>query len=335
MQSKLLVTGGGGYIGSIMCQELLQLGHKIIVIDDFSKGYKSPLKYLQKKFPQRLEFHTVDITNQNALASFFSSSGKIEAVFHFAGVCVVDESMNNPDKYFRINSMGTLNLLECMQRAGIKNLVFSSTCAVYGDITHPVTEKDPTQPTNPYGTSKLLAEEMIHWHGRLFGLRYAILRYFNVCGATQDGALGESKKPSTYLVQNAVKGALGISNFNLTCPKVETPDKTPIRDYIHVLDLCQAHILALQTLKKQSKVVLNLGTESGSSVLEIVQSVEKITGKKLKKSTKDVRQGEYPISIADASQAKKLLGWQATRSLEEAVTDLIRWYTLHPDGWKS
>ena len=223
-----------------------------------------------------------------------------------------------------------------MVKEGIENIVFSSTCAVYGEAKYvPVDENHPTQPVNPYGESKLMAEKIIQWYGKLKGVRYIILRYFNVCGASRDGLIGDSKKPPKLLVQNAVKGALGIAPFYLTCPKVETKDKTPIRDYIDVLDLNHAHLLALEhLLKKGESEIINLGTGKGSSVLQIINAVQDVTGKKFKLHRTSPRQGEYAVMIASNKKAKKVLNWSPKRTLQDSIKAVVKWCTLHPQGWK-
>ena len=190
--------------------------------------------------------------------------------------------MENPQKYFTNNVCGSQNLLSAMLDSGVNKIVFSSTCAVYGETTYvPVDEKHPTRPANPYGSSKLMIEMFLDWYSKLKDLNYIILRYFNVCGASDDGVIGDSKKPSSLLMQNAVRGALGIEPFYLTCPEVDTPDGTPIRDYINVVDLNEAHILALNYLQKGGKSeIVNLGTGNGNSVLEIVKEVQTLKRQK-------------------------------------------------------
>ena len=191
-------------------------------------------------------------------------------------------------------------------------MIFSSTCAVYGEAKYlPVDENHPTQPTNPYGESKLMAEKMLAWYGRLKGLKFVILRYFNVCGATDDGLVGDAKKPSFLLVQNAVRGALKIHDFCLTCPVVDTPDGTPIRDYVNVI-----------------------GTGGGDSVLEIIEKVKEITGVSFDVKKTKSRQGEYAKMVAAVKKAKRVLGWEVKRAISDSVRSLVIWYEKHPNGWK-
>ena len=218
----------------------------------------------------------------------------------------------------------------------LSTIIFSSTCAVYGDARYvPVDEKHPTAPANPYGASKLMTEQMIRWYGETGKLRYVILRYFNVCGASGDGEIGDSKKPSSLLVQNAVRGALGIAPFYLTCPVVNTPDKTPIRDYVNVEDLCEAHLKALEYLEnKGSSTTLNLGTGTGNSVHEIIDAVQKVTGTSFCIGRSRPRSGEYPRMIASIAKATKVLGWKPRRTIKDSITSLVSWYQKYPKGWR-
>jgi len=335
MVGNILITGAGGYIGSITTYILLQHGYNIVALDNFSTGYFQPLEFLQRKFGKnKLHIIKTDITDD--ISSIFVQERRISTVVHFAARCSVDESMKNPEIYFLNNVIGTQNLLSTMIQYDVKRIVFSSTCAVYGKMQYsPVDERHPTIPINPYGESKLMTEQMIQWYGKIRGLRYVILRYFNVCGASDDGILGDSKKPSTLLVQNAVRGALDIDPFYLTCLKVNTPDKTPIRDYINVMDISEAHINALKYLYKgKANTTINLGTGTGNSVLEIIHTVQNITGKEFQILNAKPRLGEYPKMIASIEKAKKLLNWQPKHLLKDSVNSLVSWYTKHPNGWK-
>ncbi len=332
---KILITGAGGYIGSVSTYLFIQNNYDVVAIDNFSTGYRQPLSILQDSYgEERLTVYETDLHGD--LEKVFHKEKGISFVVHYAASCSVGESMENPEKYFTNNVCGTQNLLSAMLNFDVKNIVFSSTCAVYGEADYvPVDEKHPTNPTNPYGLSKRMIEQMIEWYGELKGLRYVILRYFNVCGASDDGLVGDSKKPSVHLIQNAVRGTLGISPFELTCPKVKTKDGTPIRDYINVVDLNEAHLLAGEYLHKGGKSqVINLGTGKGNSVLEIVNAVQKITGKKLDLGKGETRKGEYAKMIADIKKANKVLGWKPKREINESVQSLISWYTKNPNGWK-
>jgi len=335
MNKKVLVTGAGGYIGSIATYLLLQKGYEVVAIDNFSTGYEAPLKFFLEKFGQK-EFRYYQVDLKESLDNVFKKEKSIDAVFHYAAHCLVTESMESPEKYFINNVWGSSNLLDNMIKNDIKKFVFSSTCAAYGEAEYvPIDEAHPTNPINPYGSSKKMTEDVIGWLGKLRGLNYVIFRYFNVCGASDDGEIGDSKRPSVLLVQNAVRGALGIEPFYLTCPKVDTPDGSPIRDYVNVVDLNEAHISAFEYLEKGGKSeIINLGTGNGNSVLEVVDKVQKITGKKFKVEKSEPRKGEYAKVYANIAKAKKVLGWEPKRSIEDAVISLVKWYEKHPKGWE-
>lgn len=335
MKSKILVTGAGGYIGSVAAYTLLQKGYEVIGFDNFSTGYKGPLELLMKRFPETFRFYEGDL--RTSVENVFKNEKDISAVLHYAASCLVDESMKNPAKYFDNNVGGTNCLLKAMSEADVRNIIFSSTCAVYGEAQYiPIDEKHPLGPSQPYGVSKMMVEEMIKWYGKLKNMHYVILRYFNVCGASDDGVIGDSKKPSTLLVQNAVRGALGIEPFNLTCPEVDTPDKTPIRDYVNVVDLNEAHIKALEYIFSGGKNdIINLGTGSGNSVLEIVNKVQEVCGVKFEIGKSVPREGDDAKKIADIAKAKLILGWEPKRSISDSITSLTRWYKAHPQGWVS
>ena len=335
MSKKILVTGAGGYIGSVAAYLLLQKGYEVVGIDNFVTGFHGPFELLSQKFGDK-QFRPYEADTRKDLAWLFEKEKNFDAVLHYAAALSVNESMHDPVKYFTNNVWGTQNLLENMFKNGINTFVFSSTCAVYGDTKEvPIHEEVPTNPKNPYGQSKRMVETMLDWYSKLIGLKYVSLRYFNVCGATDDGLIGDAKKPSVHLMQNAVRGALGLEPFFLTCPKVDTPDGTPIRDYVNVVDLDEAHLNALEYLfKGGDSQIINLGTGDGNSVLEIVKKVEELTGKKINYSVGNERQGEYARAVASIDKAQKLLGWKPKRSLEDSVKSLVTWYTAHPKGWE-
>lgn len=335
MKTKILITGVGGYIGSITTDLFLKNDFQVIGLDSFITGYKQPLELLQKKYKKEsFRFYEKDLKDD--ISDIFENEKDIKAVIHFAGPCSVNESMQQPQKYFSNIVSGSNNLLSQIQKNGITNIVFSSTCAVYGEITKSIVgEDDPTNPTNPYGQSKLMVEQMIKWYGKLAELNYLILRYFNVCGATENSELGDSKRPSPHLTQNAVRGALGIEPFYLTCPKVDTADGTPIRDYVNVLDLAQAHLLAVKyLLKAKGNKIINLGTGKGNSVLDIIKIVEKETNHKFDLNYSKPRSGEYAYMVASNKIAKEILDWSPKYTIEDSVKSLINWYRKHPEGWK-
>lgn len=329
----ILITGAGGYIGSVATSLLLAKGYTVIAADNFSTGYKAPLDLLKEKYPDTLKIYKID------LRGFFShifQENTIDIVLHYGAACSVNESMQKPEHYFSNNTGATQRLLHTMLDHNVKNIVFSSTCAVYGEAEYvPIDEKHPTKPANPYGESKLMSENIIRWYGRLSGLNYVILRYFNVCGATDDATIGDSKHPSPHLMQNAVRGALGIEPFNLTCGKFDTADGTPIRDYVNVVDLNAAHILAVEhLLGGGTSDIINLGTGDGNSVMEIVKKVEEATGKHIEVSQGSERAGEYAKMVASTQKAEKILGWKPTHTLQDSVQSLVDWYTKHPNGWE-
>jgi len=329
---KILITGGAGYIGSHAVRNFLRAGDQVLVVDNFSRGWQEPLTILRQE--GNLSVKKLDLTEAAAIDAAVAEF-QPEAVLHFAALCLVDESMHQPELYFTNNVVGTLNLLKAMAAHGIKNLIFSSTCAVYGEAEYlPIDERHPTNPLNPYGESKLIAEKMINWFGQVYQINYAILRYFNVCGAAADGVIGDSKKPSQLLMQNAVRGALGIEPFGYTCQKVATPDGTPIRDYIDVEDLVAAHAAAVNYLTSGgASTIFNLGNGQGYSVKEIVQAVEKHFGVSLPERQGAPRSGEYAQVYADPTKARELLQWQAVKSLTDSIDSLGKWYEKHPQGY--
>jgi len=331
----ILITGAGGYIGSVAAYVLLSKGYAVVALDNFSTGFAQPLKLLKKKYGAKmLRIYKVDLAGD--LTEVFNKEKKIDAVLHYAAKCSVNESMEYPEKYFENNTCATTNFLGQVLKNKIKNLVFSSTCAVYGEAVYmPLDERHPTEPANPYGESKLMSEKIIEWYSKVHDLHYVILRYFNVCGATDDGTIGDSKSPSPHLMQNAVRGALGIEPFSLTCGKFDTTDGTPIRDYVNVVDLAEAHILAVEYLLNGGEnEIINLGTGEGNSVLEIVDQVQEITGESFELTKTEARKGEYAKMIAATDKAKRTLGWTPKHTLKDSVQSLVKWYTTNPKGWK-
>lgn len=330
---RILVTGAGGYIGSITSDYFLAAGKKLVGVDNFSTGFEAPLQKLQEKFgPENFAYFNRDISGD--LSDIFSKYD-ISTVVHFAGSISVSESVKNPQKYFSNNVCASQSLFSQMLAKNVKQVVFSSTCAVYGKAKYvPVDEAHQTQPINPYGESKNMIEKMLQWYSACLGLRFVALRYFNVCGASDNSEFGYSQQPSNHLVQNAVKGALGLQPFFITCAKVDTPDKTPIRDYINVVDLADAHLKAVDYLQKGGKnQIINLGTGIGDSVLEILQKVQLVLGVKFDIQTSLPREGEYAKMIASIEKAKQILDWSPSRSLEDSITSLTTWFKAHPRGW--
>lgn len=330
---KILITGGGGYIGSHVAKLFLERGFPVVVLDNFSRGYREPLRILSQI--GSVEVEEADLLERESVQAVFNRHD-IGAVLHFAALCLVNESVEQPELYMKNNVEGTRNLLDVMHGVGVKNLIFSSTCAVYGEAEYlPVDEQHPFHPVNPYGESKLAAENLIRQMSREYELHSVIFRYFNVCGASSDGLIGDSKKPSQLLVQNAVRGAMGIEPFSYTCGDVDTPDRTPIRDYIDVEDLAWAHFLGYEYLMAGgASEVFNLGNGRGYSVKEIVSEVERQFGVTIeKKDSIEKRKGEYARVYADPTKAKEILKFQPRKSLTESIESLRKWYTGHPDGY--
>ncbi|MBP6993726.1 UDP-glucose 4-epimerase GalE [Candidatus Woesebacteria bacterium] len=332
----ILVTGAGGYIGSVTSSLLLEQGHTVVTLDNYIRGYHEPLKYLNHKYGEKIRIFRSDLVVDGG-KHVFDANPDIEAVIHFAALLDVGESWKIPQKYFTNNVAGTQMLLEQCVDHDVQKVIFSSSCVVYGNAQYtPIDENHPiVDPASPYGMTKLLNERLLTDYRTLNLVKSIFLRYFNVCGATDDGALGDSKKPSFHLVQNAVRGALGLDQFALNYATVNTPDGSPIRDYVNVVDLADAHIRALAHLMKENtNETFNLGTGTGSSVLEIVQEVKRLTGKDFPvNENPERRQGEADKMIADISKARSVLGWEPKHNLSQSVESLIKWYTAHPNGW--
>lgn len=320
---NVFVTGGAGYIGSICVEELLNAGHAVVVLDNLTEGHRSAVD-------PRAKFVRGDLADRMALEGVLRES-RAGAVIHFGASALVGESMTDPAKYFRNNVAGGLNLLDAARACGVRKFVFSSTCATYGVPERmPMTEDLPQRPVNPYGESKLMFEKMLDWYGRLHGLEFVAFRYFNAAGASEK--FGEHHCIETHLIPNVLKVALGQSpQCEIFGTDYPTPDGTCIRDYIHIVDLAQAHILALAPGKQG---FFNLGNGEGYSVREVIQACEKVSGRKITAVEKPRRPGDPPRLVAAADKAKRELGW-APRfpKLEEIVASAWRWHRAHPNGY--
>lgn len=331
---KILITGAGGYIGSVATSLFLEKKYEIVTLDSYIRGFQDPLDFLQKKYPSMLSIYNGDI--RTTIEKVLETHKDIDTILHYAAFCNVGESEHHPELYLGDN-ISTINaLLAAMVKYNKKKLVFSSTCALYGTpISDFIDENHPITPTyHPYGESKFMCERIIDWYSKIHGIQYIFMRYFNVCGATDDSEIGDSKKPSFHLMQNAIRGALGIEPFTLNCTPVDTPDKTPIRDYVNVVDLNWGHILAVDYLSTiKGNDIFNLGTGTGNSVLEIISTVEKITGIKLKLTEGQRRRGDVSRAVASNKKISKILGWKPTHSIEDSVNSLIGWYKKNPKGW--
>jgi UDP-glucose 4-epimerase len=323
---KVLITGGAGYIGSVVVAELLRANHEVTVYDDLSHGYR-------KAVPSAAKFVQGEVADRAKLDSIFSSQ-PIDAVMHFAAFIEAGESMKFPERFFRNNSASTLTLLEAMLAHKIRNFVFSSTAALYGDPENiPIRETDTLKPTNAYGESKLLVERMLDWFHRIHGFRYASLRYFNAAGATAE--LGEAHQPESHLIPLILQVALGkrdaISIFGTDYP---THDGTCVRDYIHVADLADAHVLALQALDKASQLIFNIGNGRGFSVREVVEVARKVTGHPIPVIEAPRRPGDPATLVASSEKIKRDLGWKPRfAELEQIVSSAWEWHKKHPAGY--
>lgn len=323
---KVLVTGGAGYIGSIITKILLEDHHEAIVCDDLSQGHINAV-------PKGSIFIKGSLANSELLDSVFSKY-EIDSVIHLAADSLVEESIKSPAKYFENNVINGITLLNCMIKNDVKKLIFSSTAAVYGvPKALPIKEEHETVPTNPYGESKLIFESIMHWYKYSYGLRYTSLRYFNVAGAYK--SLGEDHRPETHLIPNVLKVALGQqSHASIFGSNYDTPDGTCIRDYIHVKDVALAHILALKAIDAESKIY-NLGNGSGFSVKQVIEAARKVTQKEIPCIESERRKGDPPILIADAAKIKSELGWEPQiKDLETIIRDAWEWHRANPFGYK-
>jgi len=319
---KVLVIGGAGYIGSHSARVLRQHGHEAIIYDNLSTGYD----ILAKGF----ELVVGDMADVDKLRAVMN---RVDAVMHFAALAYVGESVTNPRKYFRNNVESALTLLNTAIDAGVRNFVFSSTCAVYGvPAKVPITEDAVRQPINPYGTSKLFFENALEAYSSAYGLRYAALRYFNAAGADDSGEIGELHDPETHLIPLALAATrYDSSPLRIFGTDYPTPDGTCVRDYIHVNDLAQAHALAVGRLAAGGEsFAVNLGTGRGCSVLEIVHAVEQVTHKTVNRVTSPRRPGDPPALVADPARAERLLNWKATRPLQDIVATAWKWMQRAP-----
>jgi UDP-glucose 4-epimerase len=323
---KLLVCGGAGYIGSNMTALLAAHGHRPVVFDNFSKGHRAAVADA-----------TVVEGDLGEYKLLVQTLGRydIEAVMHFAAFIEAGESVKFPLSFYRNNFCNTENLLRAMAETGVEKLVFSSTAAVYGVPQRiPVTEDQLAEPINPYGDSKRAVERMCHFQAQTGKLRLAVLRYFNACGAGSDGTLGEDHHPESHLIPLAIQAAMGrrddVKIFGTDYP---TPDGTCIRDYIHIEDLCRAHLLALDKLESQPEMTYNLGNGTGYSVRQVIDTVRRVSGRRFKITEVPRRPGDSPILTADSTKARTELGWQPQRpALEDMVASAWKWHTGHPKG---
>lgn len=320
---KILVTGGAGYIGSICVEELLNRGHTVAVLDNLSEGHRAAID-------PRATFYQADLADRVAVSLAVGEFAP-EAVMHFAANALVGESMTNPTKYFRNNVANGVNLLDALVEHGVKKFIFSSTCATFGIPDRvPIDETLPQRPINPYGESKLMFEKILRWYDEIHGLRFTALRYFNAAGGSEK--LGEDHRIETHLIPNVLKVALGQKeHVEIYGGDYDTPDGTCIRDYIHILDLADAHIRALD---RHESGFFNLGTGGGTSVKEVVDCCRKVTGHPIPVVEKPRRAGDPPRLIAGSDKIRRELGWEPCfQNIETIVRSAWEWHVRHPGGY--
>lgn len=325
---NVLVTGGAGYVGSHCVRRLVTAGHRVTVYDDLSAGHARAL-------PRGVTLVRADLADTATLNK--ALGGGVDAVMHFAAFLDVGESVRAPLKYYANNVANTLGLLRLMEAGGIRRMVFSSTCATYGEPAKlPIREDTPQAPINPYGHTKLAVEWMLRECATAWGLGSCALRYFNACGAAADGAIGEDHDPEIHLIPLVLQAAAGrresISVFGTDYP---TPDGTCVRDYVHVEDLAEAHLLALEALGDGRFDAYNLGTGRGTSVREIIEAAQRVTGRKIPVREVARRPGDPPELYADASRIRAALGWQAKYvNIEDTIATAWAWHSAHPNGYE-
>ncbi len=324
---NILVTGGAGYVGSIITEELLEKGHKVIVLDNLQQGHKEAV------LPEA-EFGLADICDAQAVEDVFSRA-RIDAVMHMAAETVVEYSVTDPKRYFQNNVVGGINLLEAMLKYDVSKLIFSSSASVYGQphTTH-VSEHHAKAPVNSYGESKLMFERILDWYGKAYGLKHISLRYFNAAGASE--RFGEDHRPETHLIPNVLKVAWDkrspVAIFGADYP---TRDGSCIRDYVHVIDIAQAHILAVEKVEYLSGKVYNLGNGEGYSVFEVVTTARKVTKTDIPITIYPRRSADPAVLVASSSRAKSELGWMPEfPDLESIIKSAWRWMKQHPNGYR-
>lgn len=327
---NVLVCGGAGYIGSHTVYELIERGHSVVVVDSLIKGHKAAIH-------NEAKFYLGDIRDEEFMDRVFREN-QIDAVIDFAAFSLVGESVNEPFKYYENNVYGTLKLLEAMERADVKKIVFSSTAATYGEPENDIiVESDNTNPTNPYGETKLTVEKMLKWADNAYGIKFVALRYFNAAGAHISGKIGEDHNPETHLIPIILQTALGQrEKMFIFGDDYDTPDGTCVRDYIHVTDLADAHIKALEKLFKTNESgIYNLGNGKGFSVKEVIEKAKKVTGKDFKVEIEARRSGDPSTLIASSEKAIKELGWKPKfNTLDKIIETAWNWHKDHKNGYE-
>ncbi len=327
---KVLVLGGAGYIGSHTVYALIEAGEEVVIIDNLLTGYEAAVH-------PSASFYKGDIRDRAFLDSVFKKEGNIDAVIHFAASSLVGESMTDPLKYYENNLYGTMVLLGALVAHRIDKVVFSSTAATYGEPENlPILEGDRTLPTNTYGETKLSMEKMFHWVGKAHGLRYVSLRYFNACGAHESGVIGEAHNPESHLIPLILQVPNGQrEHISIFGDNYSTKDGTCVRDYIHVTDLAQAHILAVKyLLRGKESDVFNLGNGIGFTVKEVIETARKVTNDPIKAVVEPRRAGDPAFLIASSEKAQQTLGWRPQYAdLETIITSAWKWHSSHPNGY--
>ena len=324
-----IVLGGAGYIGSHAVNKLIENNYHVIVVDNLQSGHEEAIN-------SKAKFYKGDIRDKNFLSNVFKKEN-IDGVFHFAANSIVGESMKEPLMYFNNNVYGMQILLEVMNEHNVNKIVFSSTAATYGEPKQvPITEDMETYPTNTYGETKLVMEKMMKWCDKAYGMKYVALRYFNVAGAEDDGSIGEDHNPETHLIPIVLQTALGKrDHITIFGDDYDTEDGTCVRDYVHVVDLVEAHILAMKYLTHGGESnTFNLGSSQGFSVKEIVETARKVTDKDIKAIIGERRAGDPSKLIASSDKARKLLGWNPIRTnIENIIKDAWLWHDTHKNGY--
>ncbi len=322
---RALVTGGAGYIGAFVVRALQQAGWDVVVFDNLRYGHRRAVD---------CPIVQGELIDRDAVFRAVGAA-PLDCVVHLAAYTSVAESVRDPAKYVTHNVGGSINLLDACVAHEVRAFVFSSSSEVYGDAEYlPQDEAHPTRPVNPYGGSKLAVEEFLRWYDQAYGLRSISLRYFNAAGAALDGSLGEDHRPEEHLIPNAIRGALGLQPFQLTSSPVDTPDGTTIRDYVHVLDIAEAHLRALEVLAEGHPTdAINIGTGKGYSTREVIETVQRITGTVFPVERGTPRPGEPPAKYASNEKARRVLGWEPRYDLEAIVETAFRWHKSHPCGY--
>ena len=327
----ILVLGGAGYIGSHMVDRLVETGQeKVVVVDNLVTGHRAAVH------PDAV-FYQGDLADQDFMRKVFKENPDVDAVIHFAAYSLVAESMEKPLKYFDNNTAGMVKLLEVMNECGVKYIVFSSTAATYGIPEEiPILETTPQKPINPYGESKLMMETIMKWSDKAYGIKYVPLRYFNVAGAKSDGSIGEDHGPETHLLPIILQVAQGVrEKIMIFGDDYNTPDGTNVRDYVHPFDLADAHLLAVEYLRKGNEsTAFNLGSSTGFSNLQILEAARKVTGKEIPAEKADRRPGDPDTLIASSEKARTVLGWKPQfDNIEKIIESAWAWHSSHPKGY--